>query len=210
MINFKYLFDKFNVKPKGVLHCGASTGQEAETYKSFGIEKVIWIEAIPDVFENLEKHLRFVNCETGATCINACISDVDGKEVIFNVSNNEAQSSSYLDLGHHLIIHPTVQYIDKIPMKTIRLDTLLQSTDMTDYDFANFDLQGAELDAMKGLGDLIKNFKYIYSEVNKKSTYIGCPLIEDLDIYLSTWGFDRVETGQWVGDCWTDAFWIKK
>ena len=210
MIPFDYLFNKYSVKPKGVLHCGSSTGQEAETYKSFGIENVIWVEAIPDVFENLEKHLRLVNCETGATCINACISDVDGKEVIFNVSNNEAQSSSYLSLGHHLTIHPTVQYIDKIPMKTVRLDTLLKSTDIADYDFGNFDLQGAELDAMKGMGDLIKNFKYIYSEINQKETYIGCPLVEELDSYLLQFGFERVETGQWVADTWTDGFWIKK
>lgn len=210
MINFEYLFKKFDVKPTGVLHVGSSTGQEAETYKSFGIKNVIWIEAIPAVFENLSKHLNVVNCIEGAKCFNACVSDVDDKEVVFNVSNNESQSSSYLPLGYHSVIHPTVLYVEQIPMKTIRLDTLLKDIDLSEYNFANFDIQGAELDAMKGLGELIKNFKYIYSEINKRDTYVGCPLVEDLDLYLSQYGFERVETGNWVGDCWTDGFWIKK
>lgn len=213
MIDFEYLFAKYNIQSKGVLHIGASTGQEALKYKELGIERVIWIEAIHDVFEGLCKHLHDIGCDgDGITCINACVSDVDGKEVMFNISNNEAQSSSFLELGHHKIIHPTVDYIGQVKLFTKRVSTILVENDLDLYgiDFLNADLQGAELLAIKGMGEIIRKFKYCYLEVNKKETYIGCPLIEEVDEYLAIFGFKRVETGVWVADTWTDALYIRE
>ena len=209
MIDFGYLFNKYNIQANGVLHLGASAGQEAETYDSFGIKKVIWVEAILSVFVELVKN---ISKYPGHIPLHACVSDVDGKEVIFHVSNNEAQSSSFLELGVHKEIHPTVHYIEDIPMVTDKVSTLLRKfgISLDGYDFLNIDLQGAELLALKGMGDLLYGFKYCYLEVNKKSTYVGCPLIEDLDAYLSFYGFERVETGTWVADCWTDALFIRK
>ena len=48
------LFDNIVKNSKsGVLHIGAHLGQEAESYDSANA-KVIWVEAIPDVFKQLE------------------------------------------------------------------------------------------------------------------------------------------------------------
>jgi hypothetical protein len=66
------------------------------------------------------------------------------------------------------------------------------------------------LDAFKGMGHLLGQFKWVYTEVNKQNTYEGCALIEDLDFYLLKYGFERAETGQWVADTWTDALYVKK
>ena len=76
--------------------------------------------------------------------------------------------------------------------------------------FLNADLQGSELQAFKGMGELINKFKWVYSEVNFKECYIGGALVWDVDEYLSNFGFTRVETGQIVGETWTDALYIKK
>jgi len=59
------------------------------------------------------------------------------------------------------------------------------------------------------MGELIRKFKWIYSEVNKRETYIGGATVDKLDEYLGSFGFKRVETGQWVGDTWTDALYIQ-
>jgi len=213
MIDFDYLFHKFNIESTGILHIGASTGQEALKYKELGIKKVVWVEAIPDVFEGLVKYLESVGClDENVICINACVSDVDGKEVTFNISNNEAQSSSFLELGHHKVIHPTVEYIGHLKMTTKRISSIVreQNIDLKGIDFLNIDLQGAELLALKGMGMLLAGFKYCYLEVNKKETYLGCPLVGELDEYLEIFNFKRVETGQWVADTWTDALYIRE
>ena len=168
-------------------------------------------QAIPEVFADLCNYLKSVDClDENVSCINACIGDFDGKEVIFHESNNESQSSSYLELGEHLQIHPTVHYVKDIPMKTVRIDTLLRLCDMTDYNLLNIDIQGSELQALKGMGFMLHNFKYAIIEINKKETYIGGALVDEIDEYMNLFNFVRAETGKLGGDCWTDGFYIKK
>lgn len=205
MIDFKYLFNKYKIKATGILHVGASTAQEAETYEELGIPEVVWVEAISEIYEQAKENLvKYKN----QYIVNACVGEEDGTDVIFNISNNEAQSSSYLELGEHKRIHPTVHYIDKFECKTVRLDTLFKHTDISALNFLNFDIQGTELLALKGMGDLLAQFDYCYLEVNKKETYIGGALIHEIDEFLMD--FNRVETGQWVGECWTDALYIRR
>ena len=207
LIDFRHLFQRHNINCTGILHIGASTGQEREIYAELNIPEVLWIEAIPNVFEQLKENLSpYVN----QIAIKACLGDVDGEEVTFHVSNNEAQSSSYLELGVHKSLHPEVHYIEDIPMETIRLDSLFLflERDIKHINFINIDVQGAELKVLKGAGKILNQIDYIYVEVNAAETYVGCPLISDLDEFLSD--FDRVETSELVGGIWGDALYIRK
>jgi FkbM family methyltransferase len=208
MIHFDQLWPKYNIHPMGVLHLGANTGQEAEVYNRHMVTNVIWVEAIPGIFEKLSEH---ISAYTNQTAVLACVGDEEGKEVDFKISNNEAQSSSYLELKHHKIIHPEVSYIDSFKTKMRRIDKMFHPDSFKFGSwFLNADLQGAELQAFKGMGNMISDFKWIYTEVNKQETYEGCALIDELDAYLKRFGFDRVETGGWVGDTWTDALYVKQ
>lgn len=208
LIPFDYLFQKYNVKCTGLLHAGGSTGQERMMYHKLLIPFVYWIEAIPNVAHELSENLKpYPN----QYALNACVSDKDYEIVRFHISNNEKQSSSFLELGHHKAIHPEVKYVDEYVVHTIRIDTLLNKYHIDEkkqINFLNFDLQGAELMALKGMGKLLNHIEYIYLEVNKKETYIGCPLIDEIDSFLSD--FERVETGDWICDTWTDGFYIRK
>lgn len=207
MISFDYLVNKYKLDIKGVLHLGASTGQERKEYDNYCKGDVIWVEAIPSVYEELARNIAPYDKQIA---INACLSNVDDQEIVFNVSNNESQSSSMLDLGTHLLIHPEVHYIDQIIMKTKRVDTLLKNYNFENINFLNVDLQGAEHLAIEGMGDMIKNIDYALLEVNMKETYKGCMLIQDLDYFMLQRGFERVETGEWVADTWTDALYVRK
>ena len=207
MIPLDQLIERHNLKIKGVVHCGGNEGQERETYNELVSGEVIWIEAIDDVFEKLKENIAPYKNQVA---IKACLGDKDNKTVVFNISNNESQSSSMLNLKHHEIIHPEVHYIDHVVMKTTRFDTLmlLLERDISKLNFLNLDLQGAELIALRGFGKYLNQFDYILTEVNKKEVYEGCALVEDLDSFLSD--YERVETGFWVGDSWTDALYVKR
>lgn len=210
MIDFDYLFNKYSIQVDAVLHLGSNSSQEAETYKRLGIKKVIWIDAIPDMVEAAEQHLNAVGCIDNATLICACVGEVQDKEVEFNISNNESQSSSYLELGHHKIIHPSVEYIDKFKTKITRIDNLFPPDFFKEGNWLlNADLQGSELEAFKGMGEMLKDFEWVYSEVNFKECYLGGALVYDVDDYLKKYNFNRVETGQIVGETWTDALYKK-
>ena len=207
MISFDYLVNKHKLDIKGVLHLGASYGQERNEYDNYCKGDILWVEAIPEVYEKLKENIKPFKKQMA---FNACLSNVNGQEVVFNVSNNESQSSSMLELGTHILIHPEVHYIEQITMETIRADKLLEKYDFTNINFLNVDLQGAEHLAIEGMGDLIKNIDYALLEVNMKPVYKGCLLIEEIDYFMMQRGFERVETGDWVAESWTDALYSRK
>jgi FkbM family methyltransferase len=208
MMDLPEMIRKHNMNITGILHCGANEGQEAALYHSVCDGNVFWIEAIPDVYEALVENLKpYPNQHA----MRACIGNKDGEIVKFNISNNESQSSSYLELGHHSIIHPTVVYEKSIALSTTRLDTLFWGVEGKSLlNFGNFDLQGVEKVAIESMGGFLDQFEYLWVEVNKKETYVGCMLVDDLDYFLLQKGFERVETGVWVADTWTDALYIRK
>jgi FkbM family methyltransferase len=209
LIPIKEVLQDYQIKATGVLHIGASTGQELEAYYANGITRSVWIEANPALITVLTE-----NCAKypDAIVINACISDVDGQDVELNISNNEGQSSSMLELEYHKVAHPEVVYVDKIPVKTQRMDTVIIGNDINinKYKFLNIDIQGAELLALKGMSTFLFNFECIYIEVNEKELYKGNPLVGELDEYLDKYDFVRVKT-EMCGDFgWGDAVYIKK
>jgi len=206
LIDFNKLWPKYNINTKGVLHIGSSTGQETEHYINLGVRDICYIEALPDVYKGLKEHVK--KFPGKFTCINACISELDGAEVIFNKTNNEGQSSSMLEFGTHSKEHPSVKVIEKMRLKTSRVDTLYETHALNNrFDFLACDLQGTELIALKSMGDKLNEFKWLYLEVNKDHVYLDCPLVEELDEFLKQ--FIRVET-KWNGkNNWGDALWIK-
>lgn len=208
LIDFRKLFPKYGIRPTGVLHIGANVGEEAPIYHELGIQNACFVEANPEIFPKLESHLNTF-CDKGRIYIalNLCASDTDGEEVNFHVSNNGSQSSSILELGTHKQQHPEVHYVKDIPMKTVRMDSII-AEDNFDYDFLNVDVQGAEEKVLRGMGDRLNRFKWLYLEVNKAEVYKGCPHVNDLDLFLNGFGFKRVETANWIGD-WSDALYIK-
>lgn len=210
LIDFKQLFPKYNINPTGVLHVGASEGQEAQTYADLGIQKVVWIEAIPNIYAKLLDNIsRF----PGNIAINELVGDEDEKDISFHIANNGGQSSSVYEFGTHSTTHPDVKFLYDLKLKMRRLDTLLLTNEIVDYgeglDFLNMDLQGAELIALKGLGDLLHQFKWAYLEVNWAELYKGCPLVEDIDFYMGAYGFQRVESKMAGNTNWGDALYIK-
>jgi hypothetical protein len=55
----------------------------------------------------------------------------------------------------------------------------------------------------------MNQLKYIYVEVNKRELYEGCTRVDDLDQFLSDFGFKR-KTTRWVlGKGWGDALYLK-
>lgn len=206
LIDFRYLWPKYNIKPKGVLHIGANVGEEFPVYMELAVKKQIWIEPNPDIYQKLVGN---ISSNPEAAAYNCCIGDIDG-DVVLHESNNAGQSSSILPLGTHKDVHPDVFYTRDIPCKIYRIDSLFQNGALNDFDFLNIDIQGAELFALRGMGVLLNQFKWVYLEVNKAFLYVGCPLVEELDQYLSNFGLIRVET-QWAGNTmWGDALWCKK
>jgi FkbM family methyltransferase len=205
LIKFSEIVNKYG-RPKGIIHIGAHLMEERNDYKSQGLYNTIWVEANPKVYSNIE----FVNNEpNNERVFNYAISDEDNKLYEFNITNN-GQSSSILKLNKHKIHHPQIHVSEVINVNSKRMETLLleNNINIDNYDFLNIDIQGAELLALKGFGNLLNNIKYIYTEINTNTLYKDCALVSEIDEYLSKYGFKRVETSMTEFE-WGDALYIK-
>jgi len=209
LIDFNRIVTKYG-KPNGILHVGANSGQEAKTYHDALVKSVVWIEALPEVYEKLLWNIsKFPN----QIAVKACVSDTDNQEVTFYESNNEAQSSSFLELGTHKKAHPEVHYVKEHKMTTTRLDTLLDNSEIIDYgaglDMLVMDIQGAEMLALKGLGERIKQFNKVYLEVNTMEVYKGCALLPEIEKYLNGYGFQKRDQRIFEHWGWGDAIFTR-
>lgn len=137
--------------------------------------------------------------------MSALVWDSDGVTLKMGRTNN-GRSSSALPLGTHLVEHPKVHVVEEITLQSSRLDTLLTGG-RHHFDFVNLDIQGAELRALRGLGDRIRGVRWIYCEVNEKPLYIGANLVDEVDAYLGQFHFRRVDTDM-TPHGWGDALYV--
>jgi FkbM family methyltransferase len=192
-----------NIHINGAFHIGAHECEEIPFYNRLGLqnENIVWIDAIPSkVTEARNRGIPNV--------YNAVVTDSDDQNITFNISNN-GQSSSVLEFGTHSQEHPWVVYVDKIEQKSITIDSFFtrNNIDASRYNFWNFDIQGAELMALKGATDSIKHAKALYLEVNERELYKNCGLISDIDTFLSQYNFKRVLTNM-TQHGWGDALYV--
>jgi FkbM family methyltransferase len=198
----KYL-KELNLNITGILHIGAHECEELNDYIANGIQEdsIIWIDAIKEKVD-LAKSKNIKNI------YNEVISDKE-EEVIFNITNN-GQSSSILELDTHKIHHPEINVVEQKIMKTITLETFFKKNNInpTKYNFWNLDIQGAELFALRGAGNILDNVDVLYLEVNTEHIYKGCPLLHELEEFLVSKEFFRVAIKMTFAN-WGDALYIK-
>lgn len=209
LISLSDIKQKYNMNIKGIIHVGANLAQEAEVYDSNGIKRVIWVEALPDKYEEI---LPIVSKYKDHDVVCACVSDKDGDIVTFNVSSNDGQSSSFLEFGTHSTHHPDVTFVKQIQLETFKLDTILDETPLELFNMLVMDIQGAEYKALQGAFNMLYLMDWVYLEVNKEEVYKGCGLITEIDSFLKNerFEFERVET-KWAGDTgWGDALYRRK
>ena len=196
------LVKKYNIQFKGVLHVGAHECEELNDYERYiQRNQILWVEALPDKVQFCKQKYPNVLIE------NAIVSDTV-ESVRFNVSNN-GQSSSILEFGLHSTFHPHVHYVSSFESETKLLKDVISKYNIN-YNFLNFDIQGAELKALKGMEEYLNKVDYLYTEVNSDYVYKDCALIGELDEYLLKFGLVRVETKWCENFRWGDAFYIRK
>jgi hypothetical protein len=100
-----------------------------------------------------------------------------------------------LELGTVRDAYPEIYYVKDLPMKMYRVDSIQGIRHLIhNCDLLVIDLQGFELNALRGMGDLLKQFKAAYLEVHRKEQYEGCALIDSVDLFMIRNKFRRVKT----------------
>lgn len=179
--------DRFLKEASGVIHVGANSGQERDTYKEFGL-RVIWIEPIPEVFQTLRTNL---DGYSGQLALQYLVTDQDNSEHTFHIANNGGESSSILDFKMHEDIWPHIHYERDIILRSATLTALIQKEriNVTDYNALILDTQGSELLVLKGADAILSGFRFVKLEVADFESYKGCCQLRDIEQFLKPRGF---------------------
>ncbi|MEH1940930.1 MAG: FkbM family methyltransferase [Nostoc sp.] len=117
----------------------------------------------------------------------------EGKSKLY-VTKNPACSSLYPPSKYYIEYFvgnsKLIELTDIHEVETTTLDIFCQSEKITEIDFIQLDIQGAELPALEGADWILKSGTLgIVSEVEFTELYAGQPLFSDLDLYLRMRGF---------------------
>ncbi|MEG5135447.1 MULTISPECIES: FkbM family methyltransferase [unclassified Microcoleus] len=206
-LNLQKLCQEHSITPRGLIHIGAHEGQEMKEYQAMGVPKVLFIEANPSVFERLKQNIAGLPNVWAANC---AVSNENGT-VNLRVNSHD-MSSSILPLKLHKDIYPGMVEVNQVTVISKTLDSLMEQSQFTppDFNIINIDIQGAELLAFQGAVETLKYIDAIITEVNREELYEGCALIDQIDDFLSSYGFQRVAMAHPSHPSWGDAFYVKK
>ena len=204
ILSFTTMVKKYNMDIKGIIHIGAHRGQEIEEYVDNGIQDIIMFEPVSLNFNILEKRMADVNANISAYQV---ALGNEEKNVTMYLSDNDLISSSVLRPKVHLQLHPGVGFPGTEEVEMKRLDSFAEETQ--NFNFINMDVQGYELEVLKGGAETLEHVDYVYCEINRDELYEGNAFVEDLDEFLSDYSMERVET-DWAGTLWGDALYVRK
>ena len=175
---------------KGVVHVGAHLGQEVEQYFRLGFERIVLIEANPELCDVL---IAKFGGDLRIKIFNYAICDRQGL-IDFHVHTSRSGSTEPASIlrmkRFNKIVHTLhTPRVMQVPATT--LDVLFDTYQLrrADYNYLNVDIQGAEILAFKGAEKLLAAIDVIVSEVNLVDLYEGGPLEDEVVSFLTRYGF---------------------
>tara|TARA_Y100000816_G_scaffold291681_1_gene283865 strand:- start:1646 stop:2260 length:615 start_codon:yes stop_codon:yes gene_type:complete len=182
---------------KNLIVIGANDMRELLTssYITDNYDKGLFIEASDDInmLKTLNKNLRKCNEKYNKDYkfINKLITSKDGDKVNFNVFNFEnTMNSIYLPNPDNWIFEAKTKPKKVINLKSISMNTLLsqEGWSATRFDVI-IDVQGAELEVLKGFNDMLNNINKLTIEVSTIQFYKDQSTFKEIDEYLNENGF---------------------
>lgn len=198
----------WRVRPNVILHVGAHSGEELESYENlgWGAAGVFWVEAQSDKADGLRNRLRERGLSSRHTVMQALVWNRDNERMNFKITNN-GESSSLLDMGSHASSYPDVRVTHEVELVTTTLDSLLPLG--RPFDLVVLDIQGTELQALQGFSKHLENVSWILSEINTGPVYQDCATWPEVNEYLAAYGFVCVDWEMTDAE-WGDALWIRR
>lgn len=204
LIDISKICRKYNLNINNLVHVGVNNGYEVDTYKKiFSSSKIYLIEPQKEQFNKLVERFKK---EKNIILYNLALGNKTRK-VEMNISSTHKGSSSLLNPTVHKIVFPEVEFCGTESVNLEKYENL----NFENVNFLNIDVQGYELNVLKGVGERLCEIDYVMIEISTLPLYKDSALLEDLDSFLNQNNFIRLITVFWDDKCiWGDAFYIRK
>jgi len=169
--------------------------QSIEFYQQFPQAKIYSFECNPNTLPLCRKNIE--PYQDRIQLIEGAVTDYDGTITFYPIDQektvttwqdgNPGASSIYKANGTYEV-EQYVQYA--IDASCHRLDTVMTANGIERVDIIWMDLQGAELLALRSLGDRIHQVRYVYTEISHRPIYDGQVLFDELHRFMLENGFE--------------------
>lgn len=181
-------FTKKGLNIEGIIHVGTNDWYEYEYYKKMGIQNIIGFEPYHEAV------VRFREKYPEGCLYEVALGDEIGT-YRFNIASGDGQSSSFLEMtGEYKEEFPDIKIVDTQDIKVISFKKWIKTHKKVRLDYFDclvVDVEGMELDVLKGFGEYLNGFKMLNIECSGVPTYIQGPLADEIIEYLSLYGFKQ-------------------
>ena len=187
-----------------ILDVGSYTGEQACEFASqFPLARIFAFEARPQSVETVRQTVvAFPNIAV----IEAAVHEFDGQTVFHTVDElNPGASSLFLGSA------PEVQPIQQTPITVpaLRLDSWARQTGIDRFDLVWMDLQGAELLALRGMGEMLRTVRALQLEVTYRELYRGQVMWPEVRAFLEEAGMTLVDEWPDISGYFGDAVFVR-
>ena len=184
-INYLAKMKETGVDPKVIYDLGASVlhwTNEAQR---------VWPNADYVLFEAV-KDCEFLYAERGFKYHIGVLSNETGKEIDFYQNDYHPAGSSYYRENPDINPDASKLYNEshRRKLRSVTLDAIVRLKALPLPDLIKMDVQGAELDVLKGAMETIRNIKHIILELQVVEYNKGAPLRDEVIKYMHDQGFD--------------------
>lgn len=210
LLNLKQLAARYRLAMHRVVHIGANEGEELPLYRELGVQEIFWAEPRQEAIKKLLTRIESIPPEGKERHIvyPGLVGARHELRTFYHASNE--QSSSALEPIDHLTQHPDIRFAKEPVRREVHElhSVLLLNRFGPPYSLLNADVQGMELEVLKGVAQHLDEFQAIYLEVNVRELYRDCAKLWELDDYLTP-THRRLDTVM-TDAGWGDALWVSR
>ena len=183
-----------SLKPRGIIHVGANDGEEFAYYQSLGVKNLIGFEPLKKPFREFSKQYpEVIKYQLGW-------GKVSGKYGINITENDKASSILKTVPTDDWTTHPVFKdwnmgqwpVVGREIVEVINYDEWMdknQHYEPEDYNCLVMDVQGFELEALRGAEKQLAYFDTLIVECSETPVYEGEPPASEIVSWLSNKGF---------------------
>ncbi len=198
-----------------IFDIGACEGADSIRYKKlFPNAKVFAFEPLSQNIKKIKHNLKRYQLINEIQVINKALGEEVGEMKFFISSGrpDKAKKSKDWDYGNKSSslfppkdiskTHGWHKFQKEVKVKVDTIKDFCQKNYVDHIDFIHLDVQGAEIQVLKGAGDLINNIKAIWLEVANREMYEGQPLKNDIEKFMRENKFKKVfeDLDDYAGD----------
>ena len=182
-----------NINPETVIDVGSNKGQFIMLIEKLYPDKKIY--SFEPIMEVLEKQKKFFNYKKNISYYNFALGSSSSIKEFFITKRKDSSSFFKVNLEKNKNKNYQIKKTKNINIKT--LDKIMIGKETIKPILMKIDVQGYELEVLKGSDKLLNKIDYIVLEVSKNEMYKNQPKVDQIVDYLQNRNFYVLKQSNW-------------